>query len=255
MAAIVLLSLSVFVGVPFAIKYYSQPYQVRALRALGFQVEYTGGKGISVDTGKEKESNFNDSAFKHLEGMESIELIAARGKPLTGSGFRYLSCDGLERLIINSSDFDMENLKFLSKMKALDEFSIYGGKSPVSNSAGLRYLSSLTSLRILLLHNTGITDSDFEPLQSLTNLRWLDLSGTRITDKTLKRLSAFEELEDLNLCDTRITADGILSLVQTPSLPSVTFSKDIPTNVLVKLKKALPNTEFCAEKGEAEKDR
>jgi Leucine-rich repeat (LRR) protein len=138
----------------------------------------------------------------------------------------------------------MENLKYLSSMKSLDMFFIDCGKSPVSNGAGLRHLSSLTSLRKLLLQNTGITDSDFEPLQSLASLRWLDLRGTRITDQTLKRLSAFEELEDLELSDTRITADGISSLAQIPSLRSVTFSKDIPTHVLTKLKKALPNTEI-----------
>lgn len=137
---------------------------------------------------------------------------------------------------------------FLPKCDALETLQVGSSqRCQFRRGSGLRHIAHLSSLRDLNLCNSGITDSDFEPLEALAGLRRLNISGTRITDKTLKRLSAFTKLEDLSIYDTDITADGVLSLANVPSLRHVNMPDSIPAKARSALRKALPQADIFPE--------
>jgi len=60
-------------------------------------------------------------------------------------------------------------------------------------------LKGLTSLRILDLGGTQVTDAGLEHLEGLTNLEVLGLAGTRVTDAGLERLKGMTSLRRLEL--------------------------------------------------------
>lgn len=92
---------------------------------------------------------------------------------------------------------------------------------------GIRYLSSLTSLKELsLLSCFRLTDQAVEPLANLFRLEKLDIDyGFRLTDTGMKSIARMKSLESLNLgAIPRVTDEGIAALSELPELESLAFA-------------------------------
>ncbi len=70
---------------------------------------------------------------------------------------------------------------------------------------GIRLLAGLKDLEVLGLYGTGVTDRGVAEIAKLKKLRILDLSGTRVTDAGIARLAALDKLERLDLTGTRVS--------------------------------------------------
>jgi len=76
----------------------------------------------------------------------------------------------------------------------------------------LKRLGDLTSLQILHLSQTQITDSGFKHLSRLTSLKELDLDGTKVTDIALEQLNGLTHLENLYLDGRFVSDEGVNKL-------------------------------------------
>jgi Leucine-rich repeat (LRR) protein len=88
----------------------------------------------------------------------------------------------------------------------------------------LSHLSALDTLRTLELRNTDITDDGLSFLSNLSNLRHLDLADTNITDAGLSHLSDLTALRTLNLQNTTVTDNGLSHLSNLTSLQELNLS-------------------------------
>jgi hypothetical protein len=77
------------------------------------------------------------------------------------------------------------------------------------SDAGLEHLSSLKNLETLYLSFTGIKGPGLKSLAGLPHLRELDLSKTPLTDSALEHLRDMQALEVLSLIDVPITDNGL----------------------------------------------
>ena len=76
----------------------------------------------------------------------------------------------------------------------------------------MRQICSLSSLEILWVDNTMITDAGLPALEMIKQLRELDLSGCRITDAGLDHIANITNLKTLVLNGTQVTQKGIMVL-------------------------------------------
>ena len=70
----------------------------------------------------------------------------------------------------------------------------------------------LSTVPMLSLKSTLITDAGLVHLQGFTKLKYLDLSLTQITDVGLAHLKGLSNLETLNLNHNRVTDVGLAHL-------------------------------------------
>jgi len=88
--------------------------------------------------------------------------------------------------------------------------------------AGVEHLlKGLTSLEVLWLMDTNVTDVGLEHLQGLNSLNSLGLSGTQLTDAGLEHLESLTSLEHLGLHETSVTGEGFKHLKGLTSLVSL----------------------------------
>jgi len=110
------------------------------------------------------------------------------------------------------------------------------------SDAGLAYLEGLTKLKHLDLCNTKIGNAGLVHLKKLKNLQGLILNDTEVTDTGLAHLSELIGLRVLNLGATNVTDAGIVHL---KSLKGLTYLELTKTHVTAEgvadLKSAIPN--------------
>ena len=70
----------------------------------------------------------------------------------------------------------------------------------------------MTTVDVLSLSNTLLTDDGLQYLKDLTNLQYLDLNDTQLTDDGLQHLKGLTNLERLHLNSTQLTDDGLQHL-------------------------------------------
>src|SRR5262245_11144674 len=103
-------------------------------------------------------------------------------------------------------DRGVEHLKSLQ----LTHLSLW--KTRVSD-AGVRHLRQMTTLRMLTLDETQITDAAMEDVGELVNLDdWLGLTDNRLTDAAVPHLSKLTKLRSLNLLRTNVSPEGLRQL-------------------------------------------
>lgn len=111
-------------------------------------------------------------------------------------------------------DADMENI---SGLTGLEELLLY--HNPQLTDGSLRFIQSLTNLRILDLIGTDITDNGLKIIIPLVNLSCLKLATTKVTDKGLEVLSSLKNLEDLAIGgDPDLVGKGFHHLARIPKL-------------------------------------
>jgi len=98
--------------------------------------------------------------------------------------------------------FDGANFKYLENLTRLEQLNFPGMISVTD--ADLTYLSRLTALSMLELHDPRITDAGLASLKNMTKLNFLSLLGTRVSATGLKNLHAMTALKTLLLGGTRV---------------------------------------------------
>jgi hypothetical protein len=78
----------------------------------------------------------------------------------------------------------------------------------------LAQLSGETSLEVLCLDHTKITDTGISHLRGLSNLAYLSLADTAITDAGLIHLKALSNLDKLDVAGTPVSDAGLLDFLR-----------------------------------------
>jgi hypothetical protein len=115
--------------------------------------------------------------------------------------------------------FDGANLKYLKNLTRLEQLNLPAAIS--LTDADLTYLSRLTALTSLELHDPRITDAGLASLKDLTKLEFLGLFGLHLSANGLKNFHAMTGLKTLNLNRTRVddvSPIGHLTLLKTLDL-------------------------------------
>jgi hypothetical protein len=74
---------------------------------------------------------------------------------------------------------------------------------------GLASLTRLGGLKGLVLHSTGIVDSDLEYLKAFPELTTLNLDGSRLTGEALKHLERLPKLRSVSLRFTTLPGEAV----------------------------------------------
>ena len=102
----------------------------------------------------------------------------------------------------------VESTKLLSELGLLTSLKVLRLDHTQVTDTGLGQLKGLTSLELLDLGNTQVTDAGLEDLKGLTGLEGLDLSCTQVTDAGLEHLKGLPSLKWLRLGNTQVAAEG-----------------------------------------------
>ncbi len=155
---------------------------------------------------------------KHMGN--SLEELALTGCKLVGNDSIRAIGDNLhklESLHITGVTFDDESF---ASLKKLSLHHLYAEQTGISDDA-VSALSDMTSLTILNLNFSTLTDRGIDHFKKLSKLRELGLAQAPITDKGIAELANLKNLEKLDLGFTTISAKGLSSLAALTNLRSL----------------------------------
>jgi hypothetical protein len=117
-------------------------------------------------------------------------------------------CEGRLAIALPNTvtDDDLEHLQALDR---LDPVCLQL-RGPQVTGRGLASLTRLRSLRMLVLHSTGITDDDVQTLQAFPELATLNLDGSKIGAPALEHLKKLPALRCVSLRFTSLPAEAVL---------------------------------------------
>lgn len=142
-------------------------------------------------------------------------------------------------------DLTKENMKSIGKLKTLETLSLsdctfkdswlrYVDKLPLVKldlsgtlltDDGCKYIAKMKTLKVLHIHDTGVSGKCLEILKPLNELTTLSLSGTSFNDDDAERLLGFQNVTELNLSGTFITAKGCETLAKMEKLRMLDLSR------------------------------
>jgi hypothetical protein len=166
----------------------------------------------------------SDAGLEPLRGMTDLEDLH-----ITNNSSRITSLAplaGLTRLrslSLGVTDIDEGELSRLGRMTRLESLHL-GRRTPWLTDAGMKHLSTLTSLKYLIMScSPGLTDAGMADLAKLTALESIALSDTGVTDAGMAYLAALTRLGNLQFTSAkRLTGVGASRLIGLP-LKSVEF--------------------------------
>ena len=214
---------------------------MRSRRRFGSAVVADEPSSRSILTPKELEQQYalTPAIIKKLKREGLLKYLKLGGTTVTDGGTHVLAeLPLLEVLDLNTTEVGDQTLSYVANLQ-LTDLNLSGSRI---TSEGLKYLSSMTSLRTLNLSGTQIDDEGVAHLASLTNLRTLLVTNTSITDEGLKHLRGLHGLRFLSLTWTAVTEEGIHELLrQLPELDELAVAPNqISEFKLNELKTAIP---------------
>jgi hypothetical protein len=171
------------------------------------------------------------AVMKHVQQLDKLRRIrfftGIDLTPVAKAGLESLPNAGLSRfrglLALVAADlsppFDGANLKYLKNMTRLEHLVLPDDSS--ITDADLTYLSRMTALREINLHDPRITDAGFVSLKDMKGLKSLILSGTQVSGAGLKNLHEMKELKFLHLSRTPIDDRGLAPIIRLTGLESL----------------------------------
>ncbi|MDO5565196.1 MAG: hypothetical protein Q4G59_00970 [Planctomycetia bacterium] len=213
-------------------------------------VRLTGLKRLAFFAGE----TVDDVMFQQIAALDKLESLTLKSAPLlSGNGLSVLKqlpcltelilncvdseqldaiCEQLGELptlrrlaLINISGLTDHNLQQLSRLTGLEILTLdLAGPPENVTTEGIRYLSSLTSLKELELYSLcNLPDQAMEPLVNLFRLEKLTIDAAwRLTDVGVNTLTQIRSLELLDLAGIgRVTDEGLAALSQLPNLRSL----------------------------------
>jgi Leucine-rich repeat (LRR) protein len=153
------------------------------------------------------------SSIHFIEEIPTLEVLHLRNSHVHDLSPLAESFSLRELSVIDASLLTDAGLVELKDIRALEALNL-SGCSQVSSVAGLRHS---TTLRKLVLMNTGITDAGIAGLECIIGLTELSLYGCKYITSvaTLRRCPSLRELD---ISDTKVTADGVKGLEEIGTL-------------------------------------
>lgn len=138
-------------------------------------------------------------------------------------------------------DIDDDGLKNLQGLSQLRELSLNGAEQ--ISDTGLAHLSAVTTLRVLDLQRTKITDDSLEWIGRQRHLQRLSIHETAITDAGISHLADLKELTALNLSKTQVSDQGLVHLTGLKELVWLQLRNTVITDAGVKHLRQLTSLE------------
>ncbi len=160
--------------------------------------------------------------IQFVSGIDLTPVARAGLQTLPNSGpSRLHALWGLVTTNFSPPPFNGANFKYLKNMTLLERFNLPPDSSVTD--ADLAYLSRLTALPQLQLHDPRITDVGLAFLKDMTRLKWLSLEGTQVTGAGLQSLRAMTALRTLDVGRTRV--DNLSTIGHLTLLTNLYLSK------------------------------
>lgn len=174
-----------------------------------------------------------DEGLAHLEGLVNLKELRLNSTMVTGPGLLHLKqmsqlywltlsqsrvgdlsaippLPALRWLILDKTTVGDAELSALSKFTSLGVLGLYGTKVTDAGLSRIRHLRG--SLKIILLGDTKVTDACAPDLLRMENLVSLNLARTAVTDATLDQLVGLKSLQALDVSNTAVTPAGLARL-------------------------------------------
>jgi hypothetical protein len=160
--------------------------------------------------------------LRFFRGIDLTPLASAAIESLPNNGIaRFQGLLGLFTTDLSPPPFNGASLQYLKNMTLLESLNLPDDSSVTD--ADLTYLSRLTALSMLQLHDPRITDAGLVSLTDMTRLKILMLSGTQVSGAGLRSLAAMTELKHLDLCRTSV--DDLAPIGQLTLLSNLNLSQ------------------------------
>jgi hypothetical protein len=164
-------------------------------------------------------TEITDRGLFHIKELPLLTTLDLRYTDVSDPGLASLEDLPLNQLELAGSKVMGPGLKHLRSMRNLETLTLYE-----SSLTSLNELGNLGSLRVLLAHDTGLTDEGTKNLGELRALEELDLRNTGISDETLTQIAQLSSLKELKLSETAITDTGLAVIAELPSLHTLDLS-------------------------------
>ncbi len=132
--------------------------------------------------------------------LENSDIEFNRGLPLTDDDRKYLS-SGSFKIILAPPSFSNDELMSID-VTSLEIIHLQGTKV---TDIGLERLANALQLRVLYLQDTAVSDRGIAFLSNLSNLEYINLRNTKITDASVDALEKLPKLERLVASGTQVT--------------------------------------------------
>jgi hypothetical protein len=165
-----------------------------------------------------QEISVTDAGLCHLPRPDRLIVLAAPNT-LIGDDFlkRLAGATALETLHLSGTRITNEGLRSLPRLPKLKYLGL--SYTSVSDAGVKAALDHPSSLEILWLEGTHITDASLALLKDAKRLMFVSLDRTRVTDAGLRHLSGLPALIRVSVDRTAVTPEGMASLkAATPSL-------------------------------------
>jgi acetyl esterase/lipase len=171
----------------------------------------------------------DDFGLEWIARNKSLVGLDLTGTRVTDAGLKALvPLVGLEIVRLGKTEVTDEGLKALAAFRSLKSLSLDGCAGV--RGPGLRSLTALPDLQVLVLNNSPIDDDAMAAIATLTHLSELHLEGTSVSDTGLARLRGLTSLRKVFLHGTRCTEDGAKGLAAALPQSEVTRAKPVPPN-------------------------
>jgi hypothetical protein len=165
---------------------------------------------LAVDSVSLRDTEATDRDLECLHSLSQLRHLDLSNTKVTDDGLviatRLPKLRSLVLIGTSIGDRGVEHLKGLP----LEQLVLW--KTHVTD-AGVHHLGGMTTLRLLVLDETQITDAALEDVGQLVNLEdWLGLTQTGVTDAGLPHLVGLKKAKQINLIGTSVSNEGVRRL-------------------------------------------
>lgn len=179
-----------------------------------------------------------DTCFQYLSDFKSLETLDLAYTRVTGVGATALGYIPLRVLDASHTLLNDDGLAEISSLSSIRQLILMD--NGISRS-GIQSLAGMNYLEVLFLSRTNIEDSYMSLLSEMPSLVVADLSRTPLTDAGIHALSSSSTVRYLVLENTRITDEGLRHLASMPSLEGLYLGGTDITDEGLRALRRLPN--------------
>lgn len=163
----------------------------------------------------------SDPALHNLPRLSNLRVVHLTGQGVTDESMDEIVRNrGIQTLQLENTCISPDGLSRLSSLQKLESI-LLGGNSITDEH--LARLHEITSLKSLSVSSSSISDQGMQSIGP-ASLQSLSVSGQNLADGGLSGLTRLNELEYLGLSNFRITGQGLMSLVNHPTIRHISIS-------------------------------
>ncbi|MEM1068206.1 MAG: hypothetical protein AAGI63_04870 [Planctomycetota bacterium] len=157
-----------------------------------------------------------DESLAHLHGLRNLRHLRMIYAPISDDGIRQLSPLKQLREVLFEAETDISDagMQTLGSLPSIEYINV---RSSSLSNAGLRALADSRTLRGIYVSNAPgkitVDDEGMKHLSGLENLEMLVLFESSVTDEGLVHLESLKKLKNLNLGSPDVTQDAKTTLI------------------------------------------